>query len=244
MTVSNNENRIKRPTDNDPESCLMLHSQINNLVQVYTFSEVPSGSSILLSSPDPSVLNLDIDGMGRITEIRMESMQYGDIGKTAYDPGPGRSYREKDIKFFRLCMTRSDLTVHELVVYMQNPDRDEATDSDPSVEDFTRSIIRHPRRDTSKAEVITGEGEFVLPDGLTTIETPKSKTESQMPKWGQIQTALHGARDNGLLVAALSRSEHRKEGESNSVNVEVVTNQVKEMLEDDIDSSNLPLGTL
>jgi RNA polymerase I-specific transcription initiation factor RRN6 len=199
---------------------------------------------MLVSSPDPSVVNLDIDGTGRITEVRMESMQYGDIGKIAYDPGPGRSYREKDIKFFRLYVTLSDLTVHELVVHIQDPNSDEPNDGDPSVEGFKRSIIRHPRRDTSKHEVITGEGEFILPDGLTTIEAPRSKTESQMPKWGQVHTILHGARDNELVVAALSRSEHRENGVPNSVDVEVVTNQIKEMLEDDFHLSNVPLGTL
>jgi RNA polymerase I-specific transcription initiation factor RRN6 len=222
----------------------MLHSHLNNLVQVYTFCEVPSGSSTLVLSPDPSVLNLDIDGTGRITEIRMEFMQYGDIGKMAYDPGPGRLYREKDIRFFRLYVTQSDLTVHELVVYIQDPGSDESTDSDPFVADFKRSIIRHPRQDTSKDEVITGEGEFILPDGLTTIEAPRSKTKSQMPKWGQAHTTLHGGRDNGLLVTALSRPEHREDGAPISVDVEVVTNQIKEMLEDDFDTSNVPLGTL
>jgi RNA polymerase I-specific transcription initiation factor RRN6 len=229
--------------DSTVESCLMLHSHLNDLVQVHTFSEDPSSTSLLVSSPDPSVVDLAIDGPGRITEIRMESMQYGDIGKAAYDPGPGRSYRDNDIKLFRLYVTRSDSTVHELVVYVQDSGSDGPVDGDLTVENFTRSIIRHPRRDTSKDEVITGDGEFILPDGLTSIEAPRCKTESQTPKLEQRHTILHIARDNSLVVSALVRPVHHEDGATNSVDVETVANQVKEMLED-VDSPNIPIGTL
>jgi RNA polymerase I-specific transcription initiation factor RRN6 len=242
--VSYNEDWDKRLADSVIESCLMLHSSLNNLVQVYAFSEDPSSNAMIVSTSDPSVVDLAIDGPGRITEIRMESMQYGDIGKVAYDPGPGRTYRKHDIRFFRLYVTRSDSTVHELVIYFRAPDTDEPTGSDLVVEDFTRSIIRHPRRDTYKEDIITQEGEFILPDGLTTIESPEPKTESQTPKIEQSHATMHNIRDSGLLFAALSHREHFADTMTTSVDVEVVTNQIKGMLEDDFDSSSIPLGTL
>jgi RNA polymerase I-specific transcription initiation factor RRN6 len=221
----------------------MLHSCINNLVQIYNFSEFSSGSSALVSSSDPSVLDFAIDGSGRTTKIFMEPMQYGDIGKERYDLGLGRSYMEKDIKFFRLFVSRSDLTVHELVVYTQHPNGNQAIDSEQSVEDFTRSLVIHPRRNTSKREVKDEDSEFILPDGLTIVEAPRSKTASQIPKWGHDHTTVHDARDNGLLVNALLRREYIERGTSKSIDVGVVTNQVKQMLVDDFDPT-LPVGTL
>jgi RNA polymerase I-specific transcription initiation factor RRN6 len=242
--VSCNEDCVRRSTNSAKESCLMLHSSLNNLVQVYAFSEDLSSNAMVVSSFDPSIVDLAIDGPGRITEIRMETMQYGDIGKDAYDPGPGHTYRKHDIKFFRLYVTRSDFTVHELVICFRAPGTDEPTGSELFVEEFTRSIIRHPRQDTSKDDIITQEGEFVLSDGLTIIESPESKTESQMPKIEQSHAIMHNTRNSGLMLAALSHQEHYEDAMTTSVDVEVVTNQVKGMLEDGFDSSNIPLGTL
>jgi RNA polymerase I-specific transcription initiation factor RRN6 len=221
----------------------MLHSRLNNLIQVYVFSEYVSGSPTLISTSDPSVLNLTVDGPGRITDIRMVPMQYSGIGEEAYQPGPGRTYVESGIKFFRLFVTRADLGVHELVVYTQRPDEDESTDDDRIVENFTRSVIRHPRRGASKTNVIDEDDDFILPDGLTMVEAPRSKTVSQVPNWCQAydRTSLPDARNHRPMLKALLRD---GPGSSNSVDVSVVINQLRQILEDDPDFSLPPRSTL
>jgi RNA polymerase I-specific transcription initiation factor RRN6 len=221
----------------------VLHSRLNNLIQVYVFSEYPSGSPTIISTSDPSVLNLTVDGSSRITDIRMVPMQYSDVREEAYQPGPGRTYVESGIEFFRLFVTRADLSVHELVVYTKRPDEVESTHDDRIVENFTQSIIRHPRRGASKTHAIDEDEDFILLDGLTTVEALRSKTVSQVPNWCRAyeRTSLHDARNHRPMLKALLRD---GQGSSNSVDVSVVINQVRQILEDDPDLSLPPRSTL
>lgn len=181
---------------------------------------------------DPGILDLAIDGQSRITNLHLEPMQQGGI--------------RTDIDFFRLFVTMSDHSVHELVVHTGKSLTHETPNAYQGVEDFTRSIIRRPRICTSKTDVVSKEDDFVIPDGLTAVETPSSKNPVQVWKQGQISEnpSEQATRDNELLSGALRRPEHTGEGSYDSINVAAVTNEVKQMLVKDPDTVPLPIGTL
>ena len=181
---------------------------------------------------DPGILDLAIDGQSRITNLHLEPMQQGGI--------------RTEIEFFRLFVTMSDHGVHELVVYTGKSSMHETPNAYQGVEDFTRSIIRRPRIGTSKMDVVSKEDEFVVPDGLTAVETPSSKNPVQVWKQGEISEnpSEQATRDNELLSGALRRLEHTGEGLYDSINVAAVTNEVKQMLAEDPDTVPLPNGTL
>ncbi|CAO2654746.1 Nn.00g114790.m01.CDS01 [Neocucurbitaria sp. VM-36] len=229
----------------DDETYVLLHSRLNDIVQVYTFSEHPSGSSTLISTSDPTMLDFAISGIQRYTQIHMEPMQYGESGQETHGSGLGFSYMEKGIQFHRLFSICSDLSVHELVVYAHKLGAD-LSHSDLTVEDFTHSLIRQSRRDASRKEVIDVDNDFIVPNGLKAVEAPKSKTMSQEPKRIQIQdrASLRDDKDYRTLYSALSQTDTSVVEVSKSVDFEAVTNQLQQILVDESSSTSLPLGTL
>ena len=228
------------------ESCVLLHSRLNHLVQIYTFVEHPSGSSTLVSASNPTMLDFAISGPHPPTQVHMEPMQYGKTGQEAYASRLGRSYMENDIHFYRLFSTCSNLSVHELVVYTHKLGAEPPTRSDLVIESFTHSSIRHTRRDVSKKEPIDEENDFIVPNGLKAVEGPKSKTMSQEPKRIQKRdrAPLRGGIDYRMLYSALIQPHISVDGATESVDIEVVTNQLQQILMDEPTSTPLPLGTL
>jgi hypothetical protein len=100
----------------------------------------------------------------------------------------------------------------------------------------------HPKQDMSKNDAIDEDEDFILPDGLTTVEAPRPKMASQMPAWSQFDDGVpfHAARNHRLMFKALLRDEPVL---SKPVDVSVVTDEMRQML-DDIEPSAFPLGTL
>lgn len=225
---------------------MLLHSRLNHLVQTYNFGRHPSDSSALVSTSDPSVLEFNIGGPGRTTQIQMEFMQYGETGQGADGSGLGCSYINKGIQFFRLFSAQSDLSVYETVVYTQALRANAAIHSDIVVKDFERSLIRHTRRNVSRKEVIVEDDDFVVPNGLDAVESPKSKIPSQAPKVVQHQdlASFQGELDYRLLYSALIRIDASDERASGSVDIAIVTNRLHQMLMNEPGSTALPLGTL
>ncbi|KAH7398253.1 RNA polymerase I-specific transcription initiation factor RRN6-like protein [Pyrenochaeta sp. MPI-SDFR-AT-0127] len=230
----------------DEESCVLLHSRLNHLIQIYGFKKNPLGSVAPILSSDPGVLDLTLAGGEIKTQIHMEAMHFGETGQEAYHPGPGRSYMEQGVMFYRLFVARSDLSIHETVVYTHDLEADTSPHTVHTVESFKRSLVRNPRRDISRKEFINEEGDFIVPNGLGALESPKSKTVLQTPKWFPRQdgTSLQGFMDYTLLYEALTRTDASVEGAIESVDITAVTTQLKQMLADDSVSSSFPLGTL
>jgi RNA polymerase I-specific transcription initiation factor RRN6 len=210
----------------------MLYSQLNNLIQLYTFGENHSGATSMVACSDPGILDLTIDGPGRITSLHMEPMQQSGI--------------KMDVDFFRLFVVLSSSSVHELVIYAGESLTQDPPPTDQVVEDFTRSMIRRPKVGISKAQLANGRNETMTLDGLAVLKLPSSKTPSTFLKPDQVleDISMPTTRDNELLCEALRRPEHPGNNVQDSVNINAVTEEVKQMLVDDPNSVPLPIGTL
>jgi len=172
-------------------------------------------------------------------------MHYGETRQEADASGPGRSYMEQGISFYRLFVTRSNLSVDELIVYTPGPASEDFNSREHIVHDFDRALVRRPRRGISKRDVIDkDEEDFIVPNGLSVAQGPKLKTVSQEPTWVQRRrrAPCQNSVDYRLIYDALIHSENSMEG-SESVDITTVTNQLRQVLADDSELS-LPLGTL
>ncbi|XP_014556878.1 hypothetical protein COCVIDRAFT_37608 [Bipolaris victoriae FI3] len=216
----------------EDESCLVLYSQLNNLIQVYTFAEHPAGGSSIVACSDPGILDLAIDGSGRIANLYMEPMQQGGI--------------RMDTDFFRLFVVLSTSSIHELVIYTAKSSTQESFTTNEVVEDFTRSMIRRPRVGISKTEVVNKEDEIIVTDGLDVLDSPSSKTTSRILKPEQVleDAPVQTTRNNELLYEALQYAEIPGSNVQGSLDITAVLGEVKQMLADDPDSVPLPIGTL
>ncbi|EUC50753.1 hypothetical protein COCMIDRAFT_81025 [Bipolaris oryzae ATCC 44560] len=216
----------------EDESCLVLYSQLDNLIQVYAFAEHPVGGSSMVTCSDPGILELAMDGSGRIADLYMEPMQQGGI--------------RMDTDFFRLFVVLSTSSIHELVIYTAKSSTQEPFSTSEVIEDFTRSMIRHPRVGISKTEVVNKEDEMIVPDGLDVLDVHSSKTPSRILKPDQVfeDTPVQTTRNNELLYEALQYAENPGSKLQDSLDVTAVLGEVKQMLADDPDSVPLPIGTL
>lgn len=216
----------------EDESCLVLYSQLNNLIQVYSFMEHPAGGPSMVACSDPGILDLTVDGSGRITNLYMEPMQQGGI--------------RMDIDFFRLFVVLSTSSIHELVICTAKSSTQESFITNEVVEDFTRSMIRHPRVGISKTEVVNKDDEIIVSDGLDVLDAPSSKTPSRILKPGQVleDAPVQITRNNELLYEALQCAENPESDVQDSLDITAVLGEVKQMLADDPDSVPLPIGTL
>ncbi|KAF1846740.1 uncharacterized protein K460DRAFT_285530 [Cucurbitaria berberidis CBS 394.84] len=228
-------------------ACVLLHSRLNHLIQMFTFAEHTSGSSALISTSDPSMLDFPIGEPEHTTQVHIESMQYGGMEQDAYPSNQGRSYMERGIQFYQLFSIQADLSVRETVVYSQELGAATSVPA-PVVDEFERCLIRHPRRrDGSRKELINEDEDFIVPNSLNAVEGPMSRTVSQEPKRVQNRDHrpfLQRVVDYRLLYSVLIRSDTGDQGASESVDIAVVTNQLRQMLIDESGSFLLPLGTL
>ncbi|KAG9194538.1 hypothetical protein G6011_04573 [Alternaria panax] len=211
----------------DDETCLMIHSRVNNLVQIYSCVERFPG---LVTGSDPSMLDLSIPGSGHITDIFMEPMQQGDLRSEA--------------DLFQLFVMQSDLSVHELVVCTQASTTVDMT-NDHAITDFTRSTITRPRDLTLKSRTANRDDEFLCPDGLANTELPYSKAATL---WSDQYTSSNKStaleiRNNGLLGDVILRSMILAE-KSGAIDAVTVMDQVNEMLATGANLPSVPLGTL
>ncbi|USP75970.1 hypothetical protein yc1106_03244 [Curvularia clavata] len=214
------------------ELCLMLYSQVNNLIQLYTFSEHPTGISSMVACSDPGILDLTIDGPGRITNLHMEPMQQGGI--------------RMNINFFRLFATLSGSGVHELVIYTGKSLIQEPLAHRQIIEDFTRSTIKRPRMGIPKSESIGRHGESMNLGRLNPLKLPKSTAPlKDLEQEGSLEDApVHRTENYRILYEALQYPVKPESDASGFMDIEAVTDEVKEMLDEDPGSAPLPIGTL
>ncbi|KAI4646806.1 hypothetical protein J4E93_005030 [Alternaria ventricosa] len=213
-------------------SVQMLSDDVNNLVQVHSFRSSTSGPSGLVTSSDPTLLDLPIGGSAHITNLYIDPMQW--------------EYAKKDVFFLQLFVTLSDLSIRELVVWSQSTSTGHAAGNDHAVVDFTLNTIKRPRNLTLNSKRRNKDDDFIVPNGLVTTGLPSSKTIIQQPglRKSSDSTAMPDARDNASLGAILSQSKSAAEQVSGTIDAVAVMDQVNEMLATGADLPPLPLGTL
>ncbi|KAI4952307.1 hypothetical protein J4E91_003769 [Alternaria rosae] len=213
-------------------SVQMLSDDVNNLVQVQSFRDDTSGPSGLVTSSDPTLLDVSIGGSTHITNLYIEPMQW--------------EYSKKDVVFLQLFVTLSDLSIRELVVWSQTTSTGHTTEDDHAVVDFTRSTIKRLRTLNFNSKASTKDDDFIIPDGLVATGLPSSKIVMQQPELRKSSdsTAAPNTRDNTSLGEILSRSKSAAAEVSGTIDAVAVMDQVNEMLATGADLPPLPLGTL
>lgn len=168
-------------------------------------------------------------------------MHYGEVGQGGYDHSLGRYYMEHGIKFYRLIVALSDLSIHEALLYS----RELETDTD-GIMPFDWSLVKHHRRNASRKDTVDNQDDLITPDGLNAVDSPKSKTPLQAPQWTltQDQPFWHNSLDYDLLYDVLT-STNGIEGKADQfMDIQTVADHVEQMLSDGTEVSQLPLGTM
>ncbi|KAI4913679.1 hypothetical protein J4E90_005399 [Alternaria incomplexa] len=209
-----------------------LSDDVNNLVQIQSFRSNTSDSSGLVTSSDPTLLDLPIGGSVHITNLYIEPMQW--------------EYSQKDVLFLQLFVTLSDLSTRELVVWSRSTSTGHITENDYAVVDFTRSTIRRPRNLIFNSKPRNKDDDFIVPNGLVDRGLPSSKVGRQQPELRRSSdgAAVPETRDNASLGEILSQSKSAAEQVSGTIDAVAVMDQVNEMLATGADLPPLPLGTL
>ncbi|KAI4636389.1 hypothetical protein J4E83_001344 [Alternaria metachromatica] len=213
-------------------SVQMLSDDVNNLVQIQSFRSNTSDSSGLVTSSDPTLLDLPIGGSAHISNLYIEPMQW--------------EYSEKDCVFLQLFVTLSDLSMRELVVWSRSTSTGHTTENDHAVVDFTRSTIKRPRNPILNSKPRNKDDDFIVPNGLIDRGLPSSKIGRQQPELRRSSdgAAVPETRDNASLGEILSQSKSAAEQVSGTIDAVAVMDQVNEMLATGADLPPLPLGTL
>lgn len=202
------------------------------MVQIQSFRSNTSDSSGLVTSSDPTLLDLPIGGSVHITNLYIEPMQW--------------EYSKKDVLFLQLFVTLSDLSTRELVVWSRSTSTGHITENDYAVVDFTRSTIRRPRNLIFNSKPRNKDDDFIVPNGLVDRGLPSSKIGRQQPglRRSSDGAAVPETRDNASLGEILSQSKSAAEQVSGTIDAVAVMDQVNEMLATGADLPPLPLGTL
>jgi RNA polymerase I-specific transcription initiation factor RRN6 len=224
--------------------CVLLHSRLNNLTQNYTFRN-SSLDSTLLSSPNPTLLDLATDGAGRIIQIHVEPCPFqGDT--SANVSGLGRSYLAQGIQVYKTFMLQSDLSVHETILCARVFADGGLTENHDAVEAVSWTIAYRPRRDVRTIRDIKEMDNLIEAEEIEIKEPPTSKLLSQEPKWAESKTLGTAYRliDHKFVYDMLIQRDSDKELTAENVEVPHVTTQLKQLLARNSDLMQLPLGTL
>lgn len=227
--------------DNIVETCVIIHSRLNNILVHFIFRDPPSGASPLVLCSDPSSLNLIIDAPQRIHQLHLDRMEYGEVGQGAYEHALSRSYLERGVKFYRLFAALSDLSIHEVVLHSQEPESDMN-----AIMPFDWSLIRHHRRNVSKKDIVDNQDDFITPNGLNAVDSPRSRTALQAPHWilSRDHILWQHSLDYSLLYGALTWTNGAERKLDEYMDIQAAADHLDQLLSDGAEVSQLPLGTM
>jgi RNA polymerase I-specific transcription initiation factor RRN6 len=226
------------------EFCVLLRSRLNDLTQAYNFTISSLVPTAFASSASPTVLDLNVDAPGHTLQITMELCVFqGDL--TSNNLGSGRQYIARGLRFFKLFMLRSDLSVHESILYATSPlIRGEGHDATVRNVSWTRAY--RPRHDVRTVRKVQEMDDFVELEGMETLEVPVSKLASQAPKVveGKEMDTAHRVVDHRTIYDALLQRRSTGIAAAELVDIPTVVKQLAELLTDSTDLSQLPISTL
>ena len=232
-------------TNSVTDLCVLLHSRMNDLTQTFIVANAKSGSAVLGSSFDPTYLDLAVDGPGYTLQVTMEPCRFqGNVSSSTQ--GLGRRYFAEGFAFYKLFMLRSDLSVHESIIYTASSSGSTTNESNHSVEDLVWTIIYRPRKDVRTIGGIQEMDDFLEPEGIEAMEEPVSKLPLQVPTLtnGKKANMANRAVDHRPLYDALTRNHTGEEENGGAVDVPSVVIRHQGMLISSTDIPQVPLGTL
>jgi RNA polymerase I-specific transcription initiation factor RRN6 len=219
---------------------VLLYSRINNLTQTFTFRNSSSDSDAMTSSSDPTLLALGPDVAGHNIQMALEPCSLeGDMSLDT--SGPGQAYLARGLNFYKLFMLRSDLSMHETIVYNQIL----SENGDP-VENISWAKVSR-RRKEGRAKAGVGEfDDFLDPSELHRSKLPSSKLPLQLPSRIERTSfnAAHRTADHKILYDTLMQIESAGEATIATIDISRITSQLSQLLAESSDVSQLPIGTL
>ncbi|KAF2708982.1 hypothetical protein K504DRAFT_433720 [Pleomassaria siparia CBS 279.74] len=252
------------PTTSDEDSVLLMHSRLNPLIMVFCYRDGDMDTSPPFSSSDPTILKLDKDvftlttDSRYITHLHIEQLEFGERDHQLPQVGPGREYYDRNIHFYRLFATLSDLSVHQTILYSHQPDPEDLAQAELIVDPLSWATIIHPRRTPfSKAIMETGDDNFLVPDGIEATVMPKlsrtcrtlrnPKGQALAPSKVVSGVSELKAVDFSFLYDAVvckGASSNMETGVAVSEDVSMITDKINSHLIDDTNPEEVPQGTL
>ncbi|KAF1950122.1 hypothetical protein CC80DRAFT_244510 [Byssothecium circinans] len=233
----------------EDQDCLVaIHSCLNQLVSVYCFAEVDFGHSSLMSVSDPVSIDLHglekAGGSSRIRQLHITRLRPG----TPSQYGRGEHvYEEQGVQFYRLSIVLSDLSIREILLYAFGKSEGRSREPVPPTT-WVKTIRNRRCFGQNLVDESDLEDDFIEPDGLVYPQLPRLKDPYELPKRLERRTkpAPWYSYDYSSLYDALVHISPAASGNrlQETVDVEIVVNEIKKLLEGKVDSAEPPLGTL
>jgi RNA polymerase I-specific transcription initiation factor RRN6 len=223
--------RINIQMLHDDQVWVMVQSRLSPLTQVYTF-RTSTDLIAAISSANATRLELAVDGEGHTIQSIVEPLQIEGDTESSSDC-LALSYMAQGMTFFKLLILRSDLSVHEAIVYS-------ATRGNFDVQDVAWSKTMQVGKGVRTSSIVQEMDDFLEAVRIEAMDGPVSKLASQTSEWVQ-REPLSAARrvvDHMQLYDVLTQTD------AITIDIATVTTQLKELLTGDSNISDLPMGTL
>ncbi|KAF2277351.1 uncharacterized protein EI97DRAFT_457376 [Westerdykella ornata] len=163
--------RLSVPALSEDESTVLLFSQLNTLITIFSFRAHALDPACTISSSDPQSLvlaDLPISYKRRvhIMDLHMELIPYRqDVRQPS--TGPGNMYLERGVTFYRISVTLSDYSIHQALFYVTPTSSNSGYQIPLFVEPLSWNyIVQSNAGDFQSATLVKEDDDFVTLDGL------------------------------------------------------------------------------
>jgi RNA polymerase I-specific transcription initiation factor RRN6 len=213
-------------------------------MQAYNFTSSSLAPAALASSASPTLLNLTVDAPGHTLQLAIEPCVFQGHS-SSNKSGLGREYIARGLRFFKLFMLQSDLSVHEAILYATSSSNGGESHGS-TVKDVSWTRAYRPRKDVRTVRRVHEMDDFLELEGMEPSEEPVSKLASQAPKWVEskdIHTA-HRVVNHRTIYDALIQKNSTGVSIAEFVSVPTVVEQLRQLLTDPTNASQLPTSTM
>lgn len=158
----------------------MMHSRLSHLSTLYLFNREAYSEALSPATSGPVIVN--IQGLGEMQksmplhQMRLDCLSFAKSHRIS-EHNLGELYEEKGVKFYRLSVLLSDLSVHEMLFYSFS----DTAQRHLQVEPISWTHTNRPRPCTGKNIVNDSDvdDDFIVPDGLADTEIPRLKSPQE-----------------------------------------------------------------
>lgn len=235
------------PVSHRGEVAVLMHSRLNHLVQLFTFCDASSDSFAAASSTDPTLFSFQLDGTGCFLHFKIDPLKLEGLDKPDAS-GLGQSYHSRGLRFFKLLVARSDLSLHELMLF-SSESRANAISTLEVVEAPSRRKTLRPRMFYAERgrEFADDLDDFVVLEGVRALGIPSRRSSSQIRRFAhnqQSEATSTSLADFGILYDCLGQPENDAESEGGNLDVPLIAQRLMSIFADELEFSRLPRGTL
>ncbi|KAF2736131.1 hypothetical protein EJ04DRAFT_463543 [Polyplosphaeria fusca] len=235
------------PTLPHEDTVAIIHSQISGLMTIHQFQEEEIDPSLSLSSADPSSLHIDRIALAHCTDARyiydIQVLPLKYMGAdTSEKDGLGATYASADIRFYRLVIMFSDLSIEEIFLHST------PSASSLAVDPPSWTLTTGTRMGVVNPESTIGDDDFIVPDGFETTTIPQIARCSRfvpLDRSGPNRKPLSRL-DFGLIYIKLFQVGSHLDGSSGLARQEVNTliEKIEQLLQDRENEDNVARNTM